>query len=188
VGYVSSRRPIAIVVRAAKPDVLILDDPLGEPATLERLRELRECASHACIVLLTGRMEPEWLGRASAEGAQAAVARTVHPVTLGTMIREIAAGTIYHTFTQPRRPSAEHDHGLTARELQILQLMASGASNGGIAAQLWVTEQTVKFHLSNIYRKLGVANRTQASRFAHLRGLVEEDAPLAPVGAVTRAA
>jgi DNA-binding NarL/FixJ family response regulator len=50
--------------------------------------------------------------------------------------------------------------------------VASGATNSRLARQLFVTEQTVKFHLSNIYRKLGVANRTQASRFAYAHGLV----------------
>ena len=49
--------------------------------------------------------------------------------------------------------------------------MAAGATNGEIARQLWVTEQTVKFHLSNVYRKLDVANRTEASHYAHVNGL-----------------
>ena len=62
--------------------------------------------------------------------------------------------------------------GLTQRELELLRLVASGATNNRLAGQLFVTEQTVKFHLSNIYRKLGVANRTQASRFAYSHGLV----------------
>ncbi|MEA2138219.1 MAG: hypothetical protein QOG56_1369, partial [Solirubrobacteraceae bacterium] len=57
-------------------------------------------------------------------------------------------------------------------ELEILRLVASGLSNARIAAQLWVTEQTVKFHLSNTYRKLGVANRTEASRYAHMHAIV----------------
>src|SRR5207237_3705041 len=61
---------------------------------------------------------------------------------------------------------------LTRRELEILRLVAEGHSNGELAKMLWVTEQTVKFHLSNIYRKLGVANRTEASRWAHLHGLL----------------
>jgi DNA-binding NarL/FixJ family response regulator len=55
---------------------------------------------------------------------------------------------------------------LTKRETQILELVSKGYSNGQVARMLWVTEQTVKFHLSNIYRKLGVANRTEASHWA----------------------
>jgi DNA-binding CsgD family transcriptional regulator len=67
----------------------------------------------------------------------------------------------------------EPDLPLTGRELEILQLVASGSTNGDVARRLWVTEQTVKFHLRNIYRKLDVANRTQASHFAHVNGLVK---------------
>jgi DNA-binding NarL/FixJ family response regulator len=51
--------------------------------------------------------------------------------------------------------------------------MAAGATNSSVARQLWVTEQTVKFHLSNIYRKLGVANRTEASHYAYTHGLLD---------------
>ena len=59
--------------------------------------------------------------------------------------------------------------GLTRRELEILRLVAEGHSNSQLARMLWVTEQTVKFHLSNIYRKLDVANRTEASRWAQMQ-------------------
>jgi DNA-binding CsgD family transcriptional regulator len=69
----------------------------------------------------------------------------------------------------PNEPAA---HELTRRELEILRLVADGHSNGQLAQMLWVTEQTVKFHLSNIYRKLHVANRTEASRWAQLNGLL----------------
>jgi DNA-binding CsgD family transcriptional regulator len=62
--------------------------------------------------------------------------------------------------------------GLTRRELEILRLVAEGHSNAQLARMLWVTEQTVKFHLSNIYRKLDVGNRTEASRWAQLNGLL----------------
>ena len=62
--------------------------------------------------------------------------------------------------------------GLTRRELEILRLAAEGHSNSQLARMLWVTEQTVKFHLSNIYRKLNVANRTEASRWAQRNGIL----------------
>ena len=67
------------------------------------------------------------------------------------------------------------EHGLTKREVEILRLAARGLSNGEIAKQLWVTEQTVKFHLANTYRKLGVSNRTGAARQAQLLGLLTEE-------------
>ena len=75
---------------------------------------------------------------------------------------------------QARRTAQLHEGGadLTVRELEILQLVAEGQSNSEMARRLWVTEQTVKFHLSNIYRKLNVSNRTQASRWAQVHGLL----------------
>ena len=59
--------------------------------------------------------------------------------------------------------------------------MAAGSTNSDVARKLWVTEQTVKFHLRNIYRKLDVANRTEASHFAHMNGLVKPDRALTAV-------
>ena len=61
--------------------------------------------------------------------------------------------------------------GLTRREVEVLQLVSSGMTNRAVARALWVTSETVKFHLSNIYRKLGVSNRTEASRWAHENGV-----------------
>ena len=72
-------------------------------------------------------------------------------------------------------------HGLTRKELEVLRLLAEGGSNAELARMLAVTEKTVKFHLSNIYRKLNVANRTEASRWAQLHGLL-------PAGPVERRA
>jgi len=70
------------------------------------------------------------------------------------------------------RSEAEKEARLTRRESEILRLVADGKPNGEIARDLWITEQTVKYHVSNIYRKLGVANRTEASRWAQLHGLL----------------
>jgi DNA-binding CsgD family transcriptional regulator len=73
----------------------------------------------------------------------------------------------------PDAISLDEDPNLTRRELEILRLVAEGDSNAELARMLWVTEQTVKFHLSNIYRKLDVSNRTEASRWAQVHGLLE---------------
>lgn len=67
-----------------------------------------------------------------------------------------------------RRPG-----GLTPREIEVLQHVATGATNPTVAATLWVSDQTVKFHLGNVYRKLGVSNRFEASRWALENGLLD---------------
>ena len=76
--------------------------------------------------------------------------------------------------------SAAEAAELTNRERQILQLVAEGHSNAQLAKMLWVTEQTVKFHLSNVYRKINVSNRTEAARWAQLNGLLpaSDDLPI----------
>ena len=174
-GYVNGRTPCAATISEASPDLVIVDDMSEEDATLGRIREVRSAVPEAKIVLLTVRMEPAWLHETSVAGIDAAINKSAAPATVGLLIREVAAGNVFHAFVRdaarPRDLSAVPD--LTARELEILGWVAAGASNNAIARALYVTEQTVKFHLSNIYRKLGVANRTQASAFAYHHGLLE---------------
>lgn len=63
--------------------------------------------------------------------------------------------------------------GLTRREVEVLRLVASGETNRGVARRLWVTDETVKFHLSNVYRRLAVRNRAEASAWARAQGLLD---------------
>ena len=77
---------------------------------------------------------------------------------------------MYGGLESSRRPSEEL--GLSDREAALLVTLARGLSNQEIGKELWITEQTVKFHLTNVYRKLGVENRTQATRVAYEHRLV----------------
>ena len=172
VGFLSGRRSCGLIAAQEKPDVVLLDDMHSTELTLERIAELRRAVPDAKIVLLTLCMDPTWLAEASGAGIHAAVAKTARPGGIGTLVREIVRGNVYHTFASGAARSVPRRHELTPRELEILQLTASGNSNRRIAERLWVTEQTVKFHLSNVYRKLGVSNRTEASHLAHVDGLV----------------
>jgi DNA-binding NarL/FixJ family response regulator len=160
------------------PDVVLVDDMHDPRVTglrdpdhaLARLREAVEHAPGAQRLLLTLRMNEGWMNEVFEAGAHAVLSKSMHPVSLGTMLREVVRGNVVHRFE--RRAAAIADCPLTLREKEILGLVAEGATNGQIARSLWVTEQTVKFHLSNTYRKLGVANRTEASRYAHVNNLV----------------
>jgi DNA-binding NarL/FixJ family response regulator len=178
VGYVDGRRPSGDVIAHARPDVVLIDEMPDRAQTLARTREARTAAPHAKLVLTTGRVDRVWPAEAVAAGIDAAISRRMQPGCLGLVLREVVRGNIFHAFERLPQPDAP---GLTARELEILQLVAAGAANARIARKLWVTEQTVKFHLSNVYRKLGVANRTEASHYAHVNGLLE--APLPAVAA-----
>jgi DNA-binding NarL/FixJ family response regulator len=144
---------------------------------LERLREAGDLVPKAKRLLLTVSMDEDWLEDVFATGADAVISKTVHPVALGALLRETVRSNIVHRFARARR--ANGDCPLTAREIEILGLAAQGHTNVRIARTLWVTEQTVKFHLSNTYRKLGVSNRTEASRYAYAHSLVAPAEPVA---------
>jgi DNA-binding NarL/FixJ family response regulator len=177
VGYVDGRRCASSVLAELRPDVIVLDDMRNREDALARLREAADHVPSAECLLLSACMDKEWVDDAFAAGAGAVISKTVHPVALGTLLREIVAGNVVH---RPRRVAASAPPcPLTARELEILRLAAQGMTNGRIARELWVTEPTVKFHLTNTYRKLGVANRTEASRYAHVNDLVASDDRLA---------
>jgi DNA-binding NarL/FixJ family response regulator len=180
VGRIDGRVPAGRALADSRPDVILVDEMESTDSALERIRECRELAPSASILLLTMRMDDAWVGQALAAGVDACVSKSVHLPSLGTLIREIVNRNI---ICAP--PSAEAagssslpgNEELTAREYEILELVADGLTNARIGQQLWVTEQTVKFHLSNVYRKLAVANRTEASRYAHVHGLLRRPAP-----------
>lgn len=178
VGFIDGRQPASASVLDLHPDVVLVDDMENQAHALERLREVKQHAPDAKTLLLTVRMEDEWLERAFDAGADAAVSKAVHPVTLGTLLREVVQGNVVHRH-EPPAAVIPADCPLTPRELEILRFASQGMTNSQIARELWVTEQTVKFHLSNTYRKIGVANRTEASRYAHVHQLVVPDEQLA---------
>jgi DNA-binding NarL/FixJ family response regulator len=173
IGFVDGMVPMSSRVVSLQPDVVAIDDMQEPEHALARLREFSSLLPDAKRVFLTLRMDDQTLDQVFEAGADAVIAKTVHPVSLGTLLREISRDAVVH---MPRRAAKEKimrdQCPLTDRELEILRLVAQGYTNGRIARELWVTEQTVKFHLSNTYRKLGVANRTEASRYAYVNDLM----------------
>ena len=130
IGYVNARVPCADMVAQAQPDVVVLDESVSTLGTLTRIREVRGEAADATIVLLTARMDPDWLAEATDAGIDAAIARTAHPTAVGVLVREVAAGNVFHAFAPAasRRQPEPIPVDLTARELEILQRVAAGAS------------------------------------------------------------
>jgi DNA-binding NarL/FixJ family response regulator len=119
--------------------------------------------------------DPELVERCLRSGVYAYVLKTVHPIDLSIAIRQTVNHSVY-LFARPssnsngERGSAPR---LTTRELQVLRLVAEGLPNSQVAKRLWISEPTVKCHLSRTYEKLGVSNRTGASRWAERHGLLE---------------
>ena len=177
VGFLDGRASIAPQLIDMRPEVVIVDDMQDPDDALDRLREVSEVLPDAITLLLTVRRESEWVDQAFEAGAQTVLSKSVHPVALGTLLRECVRGNVIHRPRPARLP--EPARRLTSRELEILSLATQGYTNGRIARELWVTEQTVKFHLSNTYRKLGVTNRTEATRYACVNAIVDADTQLA---------
>jgi DNA-binding NarL/FixJ family response regulator len=160
-----------------QPDVVLVDDMQDPDHAVARLREVTSIAPEAKLLFLTLTMDDDVLEEAFDAGADAVLSKTVHPIAMGTLLRETVRCNVVHRFRRARQPDA--DCPLTSREIEILVLAAQGYTNNRIGRELWVTEQTVKFHLSNTYRKLGVANRTEASRYAYVNELVAPQEELA---------
>jgi len=153
----------------------------GGESSGSRVVSLRERFPNLQVIVLSLVDDAAEINAALSAGALAYVLKTAHPDDLAAVVRQVTEHSIYlpgrrfETARRPSQPLGEAEE-LTQRELEILRLVAEGHSNSELAKMLWVTEQTVKFHLSNIYRKLNVSNRTEASRWAQLHGLLPGEA------------
>ena len=184
-GKTTSGMQALDLVRTHQPDVLLLepDDGVTTSGGLDLMRRASDARPGLKIVVLGESQDNAAIDAAFDAGAVAYVFKSAHPDDLGSAIRQAFDVSIFLAPTHwglslanggrvPEPAPAQNTPGLTKREVEILQLVSEGHSNGELARMLWVTEQTVKFHLSNIYRKLGVANRTEASRWAQVHGLL----------------
>jgi DNA-binding NarL/FixJ family response regulator len=165
-----------------RPDLFILgtDHPEWGLDVTNCVHEARACVDDLSIVVLSSRDDPEAIERSFAAGASAYVLKTSSREDLVSTIRQVVDRSVY-LFSRPRPTGAmatapQHDPWpeLTKRQIEILRLVADGLSNAQVGQQLWVSEPTVKLHLSRIYEKLQVSNRTGASRWAHLHGLLAD--------------
>ena len=159
------------MIGRTEPDVVLLDIRMPDLDGLACLTRLRTQAPNVKAIILSMFDDAEHVEQAFARGAAGYIVKTIAPSELPGAIRRVLQGAA--TLIQPRRESNAAGEHLTTREARILGAVARGLSNQAIARELWVTEQTVKFHLTNIYRKLSVSNRTQAARYAYERGLVQ---------------
>jgi DNA-binding NarL/FixJ family response regulator len=188
VGRTTSPEDALELVVEKEPDILICETETlnGGMSGSELIRACRERLSALRVIVLGASRDHVDIDAAFDAGALAYAVKTAHPEDVAATVRQTFDHTIFLANSAPTNGSTQNgslppvaagsevddDVALTRREREILALVAEGHSNRELARMLWVTEQTVKFHLSNIYRKLDVANRTEASRWAHRNGLV----------------
>jgi two-component system, NarL family, response regulator LiaR len=177
VGECSSGAQVLPMVGRTNPDLVLLDLRMPGADGLTCLSQIRKRYPDVKVVILSVTTDESVIQTVLKRGASAFIVKSIEPIDLPAALRQAVAGTVYNAIGMPQAgESAARAAGLTERETTILAALARGLSNEAIGKELWVAEQTVKFHLTNIYRKLGVSNRTEAARLAYQNGLV--DSPL----------
>jgi DNA-binding NarL/FixJ family response regulator len=192
VGKTTSTAEALSMVEKHSSDLLIteLEGPPGDLSGLVLIERARAAQPSVRPIVLSMHTDPQVIDAALVAGASAYVVKTAHPEDLASAVRQAFSHSVYlagRRAAEPAlatgKPREDDAPDLTRRELEILRLVAEGHSNAQLARMLWVTEQTVKFHLSNIYRKLDVANRTEASRWAQRNGLLQDTQPVPALAA-----
>jgi DNA-binding NarL/FixJ family response regulator len=164
------------------PQVVLMDTQLPNDQTLEALRQIKQLNADTRVLLLSALDREDYLYEALRAGADGYILKDVAPDELVLAVRTVArgemliqpqiAGRLISRFGQQAQGNAPHET-LTAREKDVLRLLARGLRNKEIAARLYVSERTVNFHLANIYQKLNVSGRTEALSKAHEKGLLK---------------
>lgn len=167
VGEATSGAQVLPLVESTRPDVVVLDVGLPEVDGLHCLDRILRAHPEVAVVMISAVDDPRTVDEAAKRGARRYVVKTVAPEQL---VSAIVSAAETDEFVAVGLPDPA-DSDLTERELAVIEAVARGLSNKEIGKELWITEQTVKFHLGNIFRKLEVANRTEAARVAFDRGI-----------------
>jgi DNA-binding NarL/FixJ family response regulator len=177
VGEAFSGAQVLPLVARTSPDLVLLDLRMPEVEGFEVLELMQEAHPDVRVAMLSVHNDPAQIASALERGACAYILKSIDWADLGAAIRQAFSGTFICLGPPPVEVAvAEVDTngaGLSNREVEILQGVARGLSNRAIASELWLSDQTVKFHLHNVYRKLGVSNRTEAARYAYEHGLTQ---------------
>lgn len=175
VGEVSVGSRVVPAVRETNPNVVLLDMRMPELDGLTCLARLRKHDPTIAVVILSSYSDEAQIEAAREAGALGYIVKTVEPIDLPAVLRNALSGHPFAVWGQEAPQSVAATAGtfaLSERETVVLEAVARGLSNREIGRELWISEQTVKFHLSNVYRKLGVSSRTEAARYAYRVGLV----------------
>lgn len=185
VGEAESGKSAVELAEETVPDVVLMDLIMPEMDGVEATRQVKNISPRSQIVVLTSYHEDEHIFPALEAGATSYTLKDVDMDELAETIRRAARGEV---ILHPRVASRvlQELHGakkedvnpfteLTGREMEVLKLIANGLSNHEIADELVISEHTVKGHVSNIFSKLHLADRTQAAVYAWQKGVVRRD-------------
>jgi DNA-binding NarL/FixJ family response regulator len=197
VGDASRGDEVTKVVERTKPDVLLLDVKMPKGDVVQTLLEVKEKNAATKVLILTAYSEDENILNAAKGGAKGYVLKGVDLPTLLQAIKTVHKGGLWidkelpsaNTFEEIAQgqmseggdaPYGDVVHTLTKREMEILRLVAEGLTNDEIGKKIFISEKTVKTHLTNIFDKLKVNNRFKAALL--IMGQQEHSEPSSPVG------
>jgi two-component system nitrate/nitrite response regulator NarL len=175
VGEARSGKEVLALVERRGPDLVLLDLHMPGVGGIECIEQLKESHPEVKAVIISASEDRSSIDAALLAGASAYILKSVSPVDIASVLRQAASGAVYHVPSTPAPSEPEPVHEkrpeLTPRETTILLAVADGRTTKAISQDLWLSEHTVKFHLTNIYRKLGVSNRSAAVRYAYENNL-----------------
>jgi DNA-binding NarL/FixJ family response regulator len=178
VGEARSGPELLQLVERRRPSVVLMDLRMPGVDGVECIEQIRQAYPDVKVVVLSACDDRPTIDGALRAGADAYVVKSAETVDIAAVLRQTSSGTIFHAASCPAGTPEERQRSelpaLTERERTVLAAVASGRTTAAISRELWVSEHTVKFHLTNIYRKLGVSNRASAVRYAIEHGLVAD--------------
>jgi len=164
-----------------KPDVVLMDLRMPEMDGVEAMRQIKSVVPDVRFIILTTYSDDEYIFSGIEAGARAYLLKdapredlfkAIRAVYQGeSLIQPVVASKLLDRFSELSRRTPSGDE-LSERELEILRLMAKGAANKEISAQLSIAQSTVKTHIANIFQKLGVNDRTEAVTQALKKGII----------------
>ncbi|WP_409297370.1 response regulator [Peribacillus sp. SCS-26] len=183
VGEAGNGEEAVALALELKPDIILMDLDMPVLNGIEATKRIKEDQPKACILILTSFSDQDHVLPAIEAGAAGYQLKDIEPDELVRIMKKVAAGeNQLHSKAATQLISAISGAGdtekkaisdLTRRELEVLIEIASGKSNKAISSALFITEKTVKTHVSSILSKLGVADRTQAALYAVKHGLIK---------------
>jgi DNA-binding NarL/FixJ family response regulator len=172
VGATHTGSQVLPLVERRHPDLVALELGMRGADGRRCLELLREQHPGIKIVVLSASSAYDDIRWALTSGARAFIVKTVNPLDIPVALRHAYDETVHHAIgLEPSPEDQLRAAGLTERELTMLKALARGLSNKAISSELWISQETVKFHLRNLYLKLGVPNRLAAANIAHARGI-----------------
>lgn len=171
------------LAKAYEPEVVLMDLVMEGMDGIETTRRLLEAQPECRVIVLTSFLDDEKMYPVIEAGAFSYLLKTSRASEIADAIRAAARGQsvlesqvaskMMNRFRKPAQAEAQPHEELTEREMEVLKLIAQGKSNQEIADELFIGIKTVKYHLTNMFGKLGVEDRTQAAIYAHRNGLAE---------------